>query len=249
MGDSTRWLHRYPCAERKPLRLYCFSHAGGGATSFHSWSGVLPRPIQVCPVLLPGRETRTAEAPFTRIDELLDAVSRELTPELDSPYAVFGHSMGALIAFEWIRRVQNQNRPLPAWLFLSGRSAPQAQPDLPPIHGLPDNEFLAELMVRYEGVSQQLLQDPELIAFYLPILRADLSLVESYRFEPGEQLDCPIAAFAGIGDPSVNWNRMFAWKAHTTRRFTIQFFPGGHFYPQAPLLQSISAALSEAANL
>ena len=175
--------------------------------------------MQVCSVILPGREKRHSERLYTQIEPMADAIARELKPWLDMPYAVFGHSMGALLAVEWMRRVQHEKCSMPAWLFLSGRRAPNVEGDTSLLHSLPDDEFLKELKHRYEGVSEEIMRTPELVEFYLPILRADISVVESYRFREDEPLDCPITVFAGMNDPSITWDQMFAWKRQTRRRF------------------------------
>jgi len=171
-------------------------------------------------------------------------MARELHPWLDIPFAIFGHSMGALLAFEWARRLQDEGHPMPLWLFLSGRRAPDLPDDSTPLHPLSDTEFLAELSRRYDGISQEFLRDAELMEVFLPILRADLAVVESYRFREIDPLDCPITVFAGAKDTSVNWSQLLAWRRQTRRRLAIQLLPGGHFYPQGPLLQTISATLS-----
>lgn len=239
------WVHTRPATAPPKLRIFCFPHAGGGATGFHSWNAALPPYVQVCPILLPGRESRFSEPPYIRIQALLEDMAKQLEPWLDDiPYVVFGHSMGSLLAFEWVRRLQRDRHPLPAWLFLSGRRAPDLPGDPELLHALPDREFIDKLMQRYEGIHAQILQDRELLDFFLPILRADIALVESYRFVESEPLDCPITVFAGLNDPSVDWDQMLAWKRHTRQRFAVQFFQGGHFYPQEALLRTISTTLS-----
>jgi medium-chain acyl-[acyl-carrier-protein] hydrolase len=220
-------------------------HAGGGVTAFRSWNEALPPWVQVCPVALPGREMRRSEPAFNDLDKLVDAIARELQHSLNVPYAVFGHSMGSLLAFEWVRRLQRDGLPMPGWLFLSGRRAPEQVTDRSLLlHGLPDAEFLEQLTSLYQGIPQEILREPELMEVFLPILRADISVVESYRFRESEPLDCPITVFAGTSDTSVNWDQLLAWKRQTRRRFAVELLPGGHFYPQKPLLQTLSATLA-----
>lgn len=226
------------------MRLFCLPHAGGGATAFHAWSAELPAFVQICPVILPGRETRLSEPLYTGMDSLLEAIDRELRPWLDIPYAVFGHSMGALLAFEWVRRLRRERASMPVWLFLSGRRAPDAPGDSNLLHSLPDRDLVKELTRLYDGIPQEFLGNETLMEVFLPILRANIAVVESYRFQEDEPLDCPITVFSGMNDASVTWDQLLAWKRHTSqRRFAIQILPGGHFYPQRPLLQMISATL------
>lgn len=228
------------------MRLFCLPHAGGGAAAFHSWTPELPAFVQICPVLLPGRETRLSEPLCTQLDPLVDAMDGELRPWLDTPYAVFGHSMGALLAFEWVRRLQREGASMPAWLFLSGRRGPDAPGDANSLHSLPDYELVNELARLYNGIPPEFLGNETLMEVFLPILRADIAVVESYSFHEDKPLDCPITVFSGMNDESVSWDQLLAWKRHTSqRRFAIQILPGGHFYPQLPLLRTISATLAD----
>jgi len=240
---STPWLRCRPTDGPPRMRLFCLPHAGGGSIAFQRWSATLPASVQVCSVMLPGRETRISEPLFTEIDPLLDAMTDELCPWLDTPYAIFGHSMGALLAFEWVRRLRQEERTLPQWLFLSGRRSPDVPDNATTLHLLSDRDFVEELTRRFDGIPPEILQNDEHMSIYLPILRADVSVVESYSYYEGEPLDCPITLFYGVDDRSVTWDQMVAWKRHTKRQCTFQFFPGGHFYPQQPLLQVISATL------
>jgi medium-chain acyl-[acyl-carrier-protein] hydrolase len=179
------------------------------------------------------------------MEPLIDDMARELRPWLDLPYAVFGHSMGALLGFEWIRRLRRERHPMPAWLFLSGRRAPDLLGNAKCLHSLPDREFIIELTRLYNGIPDDFLMNAELADVFLPILRADIALVENYRFREEDPLDCPITVFAGREDTSVTWDELLAWTRQTQRKFTMQIFPGSHFYPHRPLLQSLSSTLSE----
>ncbi len=243
LDKKSPWLPFKSPVQAARLRLFCLPHAGGGAREFYSWGTALPPLVDLCPVLLPGRETRFTEYRFTDIAPLTDAIVAAWTPWLDIPYAIFGHSMGALLAFECARRLRNAGHPAPQWLFLSGRRAPDGHPDPHPLHALPDTRFLEQLHRIYQGIPQELLENPEIMAVFLPTLRADISVVESFRFEEQEPLDCPITVFAGQDDASVSWQQLFAWRRQTRRAFAAHIFPGGHFYPREPLLRSISATL------
>ena len=195
--------------------------------------------------MLPGRESRLSEAPFREISTLMDALTQELCPWLDRPYAIFGHSMGALLAFEWARHLRRRKEKPPVSLFLSGRCAPDTEPSPHRLQALPDGEFITELNRRYEGIPSEILRESDLLEFYLPILRADIEVVESYQFKEESPLESPMTVFAGVKDPSVTWDQLLAWKRHTNSRFAAQLFPGGHFYPHGPLLSAIAAAMTE----
>ena len=245
LDSKTRWLHWQPEGGRLSARLICFPHAGGGANVFRSWNRALPSSVQVCSLLLPGRETRFAEPNFKAFDPLLDTLFDELMPVLDMPYVVYGHSMGALLAFEWVRRLQSAGHRMPQHLFLSGRRAPHLPDTAGLMRMLPDREFVNELTRRYEGISADFLQEPELLQLFLPMLRADISVVESYVYRNGDQLSCPLTVAAGVHDSSVSYDQLLAWKRYTQSSFTARLYPGGHFYPQGLLLKAITAAFSE----
>ena len=193
---------------------------------------------------LPGRELRLAEPLFSDFGPLLEAVDAELAPWLDAPFAVLGHSMGALLAFEWVRKLKQAKKVDPVCLILSGRRAPDIAPDPGLLLPLPDAAFLQELSARFQGMPRELMSDPELLEVYLPILRADIAVVESYRFHEDEPLSCPMRVFAGIEDKSLTFEQLIAWKRHTTGKFAAHLLPGGHFFPAAPLLQNIAEAFA-----
>ena len=244
LNRNTPWLQIRPVEGNPRLRLFCLPHAGGGATAYHPWAAGLTDFVQICPIQLPGREARLTEPLCDRLDILVDDMDRALRSWLDIPFAIFGHSMGALLAFEWARRLQREKCPTPVWLFLSGRCAPDTPGDSNLLHSLPDREFVTELTRLYDGMPQEFLENEALKEVFLPILRADLAVVESYRFQEDKPLDCPITVFSGIDDASVSWDQLLAWKRHTRSRFAMQVLPGGHFYSQRPLLQTISATLT-----
>jgi medium-chain acyl-[acyl-carrier-protein] hydrolase len=244
VARSALWLQCRDLTRQPGMRLFCFPHAGGGASAFHSWHAGFAPLIQVCPILLPGRERRLSEPLYTSFDPLLEALSEELRPWLDVPFAVFGHSMGALLAFEWVRKLQREGPNVPSRVFLSGRRAPDALDESDLLSPLSDAEFVDELAHRYQGLPDEFLSEPELMAVMLPILRADISVVESYHFTEGEQLNCPTMVSAGIDDATVAFDQLVGWQRHVNANLDVQIFPGGHFYPEGPLISAISAALA-----
>lgn len=153
--------------------------------------------------------------------------------------------MGALLAFEWVRELRRNGSAMPGWLFLSGRCAPQTEVTSAPLRHLPDQEFLSELNHRYRGIPDEILSNPELLEFYLPILRADIGVIETYRYQVEEPLKVPITVFAGVEDDSVSWSEMLNWRSQTRSRFATKLLPGGHFFPHGPLLQAISTTIKE----
>jgi medium-chain acyl-[acyl-carrier-protein] hydrolase len=210
-------------ADTANLRIYAFHHAGGSASGY-LWRKHFPDEIEVCAVQLPGRESRFLQAPITRMAAVVDELAPIIQSTVDLPFAFFGHSMGALIAFNVTRRLRASGAPLPRHLFVSAHRAPQLT-NRDPIHGLPDEEFLARL-----GDSRLASLEPELREIFLPIVRADITICETYRHEPEAALPCPITALGGEEDHMVNEAELRAWEAHTASTFDLQMFPGGHFY-------------------
>lgn len=223
------WIARPRPNSQAGLRLFCFPYSGAGASVFYPWSDVLPATVEVYPVQFPGRETRLAEPPFTRLAPLVQAAAQALLPYLDRPFAFFGHSLGALVSFELVRHLRRQRGPGPVHLFVSGHDAPQIPDCNPPIHNLPEPEFVEKLR-RLNGMSEEVLENAELMQLLLPILRADFAVCETYRYEADRPLDCPISAFGGLQDAYVSRENLEAWRAQTDNSFSLRLFPGDHFY-------------------
>jgi medium-chain acyl-[acyl-carrier-protein] hydrolase len=202
--------------------------------------------VEICPIQLPGRESRLGEPPFTRLELLLETLVPAIQPYLDKPFAFFGHSMGATISFKLARQLCAQHAPTPVHLFVSGSCAPQIPDPDPPIHHLPDAEFVEELR-RFNGTPEAVLQNAELMQLFLPILRADFALHETYVYAAGEPLDCPISAFGGLEDGEVSRDDLAAWRDQTRGAFTLRMFPGDHFFLRSArphLLQAMSQNLT-----
>ena len=224
------WLAERDIRPGSRIRLFCLPHAGSGAAAYYRWKRELTG-IDVCPVLLPGREGRMRELSIDHLRRLVGELVESTKDLLDAPYAIFGHSMGALIGYEWAVHLAQANLPQPVCLFLSGREAAHLPLPYAPLHGLSDEAFVTELERRYGGSPGDLLADAELREVFLPILRSDLKLVESYRHGPEVMLHCPIMAFAGASDLTVSENGLNAWGELTTGKFSTRRFPGDHFYP------------------
>lgn len=229
------------------LRLFCFPYAGGGASIYRTWSGVLPPEIEIYPVQPPGRETRLREKGFTQVPALIEALTPALEPYLNVPFAFFGHSMGALTSFELTRQLQRQGGPMPVHLFLSGHRAPQLPKEGDPIFHLPEPEFVEELR-RLNGTPDQVLQNEELMKLMLPILRADFELCDTYDYTQEEPLPVPITAYGGLQDVEVSRDQLSGWREQTSGQFTMRMFPGDHFYlhsARALLMQTLAQDLMQ----
>ena len=245
-ADSQLWL-RY--ARRRPLadlQLFCFAFAGGGASMFRKWDSQLPENVEVCAIQLPGREDRLLEPPFRQIGPLVNALSEVLPIRPERPFVFFGHSMGALIAFELSRQLRRLGARQPEHLFVSGFRAPHLPDRQAPTYDLPDSEFIEELR-RLSGTPDEVLQSTDLMAFLMPTLRADFALTERYSYAHEMPLECSVSAFCGAEDPEVNYDEITGWGQHTSGSFEFQTIPGNHFFllgqGQAQLLRLISEEL------
>jgi medium-chain acyl-[acyl-carrier-protein] hydrolase len=223
------------------LRLFCFPYAGGAAGVYRSWPDDLPSDVEVCAVRLPGREARLSERPFETAERLVAEAADALAPLLDAPFAFFGHSMGALVAFELARELRRRGGPEPVRLVVSGARAPHRPNPDPPVRHLPDREFLEEVRVRYDGIPGAVLAHQELLDLLTPCLRADFTLVETYSYSVEAPLACPISCFGGHGDVRVSPEDLDAWGAQTSATFSLRMFEGGHFF-----LQSAEARVRQA---
>jgi surfactin synthase thioesterase subunit len=235
--------------EAKPrLRLFCLPYAGGGTSLYSTWNRRLPPEVQVCALPFPGREHLWQEGLLDRLEPLLKQLVRALEGRLDLPYALFGHSLGALVAFELARRLRQQYGTHPACLFFSGRQAPHLAERLGPIHLLPTEEFIEQLRGRYDGIPQAIFENPEWLQFFLPVLRADMAVLETYQHKSGSPFQCPIGVFGGLEDRLVGIEELEAWRVHTTGAFQLQLYPGGHFFihdANLPLVAVIAEQLHE----
>lgn len=211
------------------LRLFCFPYGGAGGGAFRGWKDLVPADVEPWAVNLPGREARYGEPMPATLRDLARQAAQELAPRLDRPFAFFGHSMGALLAFEVARRLAEAGLPAPRKLIASGYGAPQLPLRSAPIHHLPDDAMLAEL-ARAGGVSADLLAAPEILEVILPTLRQDIALCERYAYAPAPPLRCDLAAFGGEADPDVSPEELRGWASQATGRFTCHVFPGGHFF-------------------
>jgi len=232
-------ISRQSRAER--LRLFCFPYAGGGGAMYHTWTAPLPN-IEVCPIQLPGRESRMREPALTRMSLLVDALAIAMRPYLSTPFAFYGHSMGALISFELARRLIRDGQPGPRHFFVAARRAPQLRDDRPVLHTQPEPTFVEQVSIRYGALPKVIADDPEFMRLFMPTLRADLTVCETYEYQDGEPFDCPISVFGGLQDSGVSRADLDAWRLQTAAQFSLRMFAGDHFFiksAKAELLRAI----------
>ncbi|MFJ5779689.1 thioesterase II family protein [Streptomyces sp. NPDC093094] len=244
-GDSP-WFRNFRPAPEAPVRLVCLPHAGGSASFYFQVARALSPRVEVLAVQYPGRQDRRQEPAATDLEVLAERIAEALGPWTDKPYALFGHSMGAVVGFEAARRLEAAGRG-PAQLFVSGRRAPSVDRD--DWQPGTDEEVVAEIR-RLNGTGDALLEDEETLRMILPALRADYGAVRRYRYRPGPALGCPVTAFTGDSDPKAEIGEVRAWHTHTASAFELNVLPGGHFFlvdQQEPVLRTIEEQLERAA--
>jgi surfactin synthase thioesterase subunit len=226
--DHDLWVRRFHPAPDSKAWLVCFPPAGGAATFYLPLSEGLQSTLDVCSIQYPGRQDRHREPCIDNIPELADAIFTVLAGCADDrPMALFGHSMGAILAYEVARRFESAGLP-PVFLFASGRRAPSRWRD-ESVHRRSDDGVVAELQ-RLNGIKAQLLGDEEMMQLILNAVRSDYKAIETYAFQLGERLTCPITVLVGSSDPLTAIDEAQSWQDHTAGTFDIQVFSGGHHY-------------------
>lgn len=229
-GTGTPWLRRFHAGAGARLTVVLFPHAGGTANFYREWSAHLPREYAPAVVQYPGRETRFGEPLAERLEDLAAGAAAALEGHLDGPYALFGHSMGALVAYETARRLARGPAGPPVRLFASARRAPGLEGPPSGTHLL-DDDGLVAVIEKLGGTPPGLLDDPDLRSLVLPAVRGDYRLIDTYRPVAPEPLDVPITALAGADDPSVTPAEVDRWGGLTTRGHVLEVLPGDHFFP------------------
>jgi surfactin synthase thioesterase subunit len=225
------------------IRLVCLPHAGGGASSFHALAGLLPDDVEVVALQPPGRERRIGEPPVSSLTALVGILAETVAPLAAKPYALFGHSFGALAAFELARELRRRELPEPLHLVVSAFRAPHLRRRGPELHQLHDEALAAELH-RLGATPPELLADRDVAALVLRAYRADLEACETYAYVDAPRFRCPLAAWGGRLDPDVKERDLEPWALHTTGPFELRTFPGSHSYPLTGKA-AIARALSE----
>lgn len=239
-----RWLRDEPVDAETCLVL--LPHAGAGSASFTRWLGLFPPSVTPVRVQLPGREHVAGEPPLRRVEDVVTGLLPQLTRLPGRGLVFYGHSMGALVAFELTRALCAVGRP-PRHLFVSGRRAPHLLSRKAPVHQLPDVEFAAAL--EQFGVGSGIASEPARNAAFqryaVRVTKADLELSEEYIFRPGPGIPCPIKVFHGSEDTVVDADEAAAWRELTTDDFALHTFPGDHFFHQQ-YRADIAARITEA---
>jgi medium-chain acyl-[acyl-carrier-protein] hydrolase len=229
----------------KGMLLFCFPYAGGSPYLFREWGLRLQTEIQVIAFPAPGHGTRLAESPHRTVQQVVADVIEGSLGIGNRPFALYGHSLGALIAFEFARQLRREGRPQPRHLFVGGSRPPHLGPIMPPLHRLPEPEFLSALESRYSGMPAAILNNPEILAIFLPALRADFAAYESHIYQAELPLACPISSFAGDRDALIPAETVAGWEKHTSAAFDLQVLRGGHFFLEESRAQLLDAIRRE----
>lgn len=244
-GGADLWIRRFHPSPDCAARLVCFPHAGGAATYYFALSKALAPQVEVLSVQYPGRQDRRLEKRIDSITELARQAHLALGSWTSVPFAFFGHSMGATVAFEVARIFARNGEAGPAWFFASGRRAPSCH-RTESVHLRDDAGLIAELR-QVGATDERFLRDAEILDAILPVARNDYKAIETYSCAPGPSLNCPVTVLVGERDPKTTIEEATAWRAHSAREIDLRIFPGGHFYLdscQRELVEIISSALS-----
>ncbi|RPI01129.1 MAG: thioesterase [Calditrichaeota bacterium] len=225
----TKWLHRFSAVKDPKLRLFCFHYAGGSANVFRAWAGLLPLDVDILSVELPGHGVRLNEPLIDDLSSLVHEIAHKLTTYLDIPYIFFGHSMGALLSFELTHVLWRHMIKLPLHLYMSAHRAPHVDSGKSPLYDLPESDFVQKIQ-ELNGTPTEVLANPELRNIFLPILRNDMKICETYIFKPRLPLPCDMTVYGGLADQDISPDMLLAWKQHTTGQFTSRFLDGDHFF-------------------
>ncbi|OLZ70778.1 hypothetical protein AV521_12195 [Streptomyces sp. IMTB 2501] len=240
------WVSGRFLSARPGLRLICLPQSGGGAGAFSSWRPHLPPGVELVSVELPGRGGRGDEPLPDDFDKLADQLLDGISAELRAPYALFGHSFGALLAYELTRRIERAALPAPRALLVSASRAPH----VPPVKRVSErsDEALLEWLLKNDGMPRELLKYTAFVTYAMRAIRADLVLAETYSVERPDPVGCPLHAFGGSHDPVVPPTDLDAWRGYTTADFSVTVLPGGHAYPHTDpraMFSAMAAALPE----
>ncbi|MEV4441840.1 alpha/beta fold hydrolase [Streptomyces sp. NPDC049577] len=239
MNHASPWARRLPGPTPARHRLVCFPHAGGGASAYRPWRDLLPPDVELLAVQYPGREERTAEPFAEDMAELTDRLAEGLAPLLDGPFTFFGHSLGAVVAYEVAHRWERAGYPVPDHLIVSSQYAPPSVTS-GGVHERDDDGLLEEL-ARLGGVGPRELAAPGLRELIVPVVRADYRLLDSYDPSAAEPLDVPVTAFCGTGDPALGAEDVAEWADFTRAGFTLRLLDGGHFYLRDHPAEAVAA--------
>lgn len=239
---NTPWLRAISNKGTNPkFRLFCFPHAGGGASIFKKWIEFLPDNIELYALQLPGREDRIHETPVSDLNLILRKVTAEILKLVNIPYALLGHSLGGIIAFELAKLINKLRYRLPDHLFIVSRESPECK--INNINKDSSNEEIIKYIERQKWTSDNLLHDTNAISIFLPIIKSDLLIDSEYTafYKRNIPLDCPISVFLGKDEYDLDLNAIKDWAFETTKHFNIKYFNGNHFFLHNNIIDVLTA--------
>lgn len=226
--EAIKWFITVKEQANPKIRLFCFPYAGGGASIYREWNQNMPNEIEICAIQYPGRENRISENPIDDFDLLVTNICEAIQHKMDLPFALFGHSLGAKVAYEVAKRLESSNTIKPDMLFVSGARAPHF-PVPNPIHHLDDSGF-TKALARYQGTPVAILENEEIMQVFLPMIRADFVLDETFCSDMDSQIAIPIIIFAGNEDKIAFSKDVQLWEKYTTENSEFIEMPGQHFF-------------------
>jgi medium-chain acyl-[acyl-carrier-protein] hydrolase len=229
MTSDQNWYLEYKKNPSASVRLFCFHHSGGGASSYYPWINHLSPNIEMIAVQLPGRENRFTEPLNNSMEDIIAQLSERFVTYTDKPFFVFGHSLGALLSFEFIKSVHQAYSVYPCHMIISATKAPHLPFRMKHLSQL-DDKALKEQLKMYNGIDERILYNDELLDLFLPIIKSDFSIYETYSFLESKPLPCNILALSGREDKTVNSEEIWAWEKYTEGKFERLSFPGEHFF-------------------
>lgn len=245
-NKTSVWFSDYGHPTEGTARIFAFPYSGAGASAFYHWAQDLrDTDVDFLGFAAPGREVRTSEALINQMPDLIEQLLPEMQAMLDKPFVIFGHSLGGLTAFELTRALQSHGLPMPQHLFISAIRVPNRPSPNPTLHHLPDKAFM-QAVNSYGGTSQALLDNPELMQLFIPILRNDFIMSETYEYRAEPLLQCPITVFSGAEDPYAKPDFMALWHEQTADEFHQVIYSGNHFFlheHRADMLQRLQRGL------
>lgn len=218
--------------ERKlnKIKLFCIPYAGGSAAVYSRWKKLVNPLIELKQVELPGRGSRMNESLIDNIPDIVRNIFKEIKDQIKPPYALFGHSMGALITYELCKKIKQEGYPSPVHIFFSGKQGPQIKLKGLNCYNLPEDEFIKHIL-NYNGTNEAVFKNKELASLFIPILRADFKMVETYKFDrTDDYLECDVSVFSGTDDRAVSWEDLSGWQEVTKSNCRFYPFKGGHFF-------------------
>ncbi|MEM9103882.1 MAG: thioesterase domain-containing protein, partial [Pseudomonadota bacterium] len=226
---KSRWFVIPNVRPQARLRLFCFPYAAGNASTYLGWIEYLPEDVELVVVQPPGRANRIAETPINTMPDMVKQVADEMEALLDKPYCLFGHSLGSRVAFEVMLLARSKGWPMPRHYIASGSSAPHVCREHKHVSHLTDEEFIEGLM-RFDGPIEKIISNQELVELFLPLLRADFNIADTYSKQPGVPLNVPFTVLGGCNDEDAMPHELPSWNQHFSREGQIVLFEGNHFF-------------------